>query len=82
MIDKVIVIGRDMFNVLEKYDVEHKISYIPHWSSIKPKKPLLFKDSKFINERKLQNKFNSVFWKYGTLARYGYLYKMRCKNHG
>ena len=57
MIDKVIVIGRDMFNVLEKYDVEHKISYIPHWSSIKPKKPLLFKDSKFINERKLQNKF-------------------------
>ena len=51
MIDKVIVIGRDMFNVLEKYNIKNKITYIPHWSSIK------FRDSKFINERKLNDKF-------------------------
>lgn len=57
MIDKVIVIGRDMFNVLEKYNIKNKITYIPHWSSIKPKKSILFRDSKFINERKLNDKF-------------------------
>ncbi len=57
MTDKVIVIGRDMFNVLEKYNIKNKITYIPHWSSIKPKKSILFRDSKFINERKLNDKF-------------------------
>lgn len=57
-IDEVIVIGRDMENIIKKYNYDRKrIQYIPHWSSTKPNYIISYKNSKFYFERGLENKF-------------------------
>lgn len=56
-IDDVIIIGRDMRHIVKKYDIEKKLTYIPHWSSTKPSRSINFEESAYTKKRDLKDKF-------------------------